>query len=326
MNSSEEFWTVDNVSLHQYGWSVTTIGGARYDLPPRRGSNLTLAYRPGQIHRRKLPDQRVITLLMFMVGWKPGTGSAADWIDAAETDQRTQWNDNWDFLRRLVYRAYTSNGLVRLGRRWRLTQPEFPTTRTGDIAIQGDPGVPEPGSQIMVASAAAEMTGDMAPQMTGRLRAEFQYDFTLADPYFYGPEVLVTLDPDDYVYVWNDGNDTAGHEEMWIDLVGPLTNPVITNHSTDPNHWVKYTGTIPAGKTVRLHIGRYTAQLIEGVSSTGGTNRIGLVSNSGSRLWLMLLHGNRETGEHDPSGVNKLRLTADSGSGHAELRFRPPYV
>lgn len=309
-NSTEEWWYVDNVSLHQYGWSVTTVGGARYDLPPRRGENLALAYRPGRVHRRKLPDQRVITLLMFMVGWEPGAGSAADWLDSGETDQRTQWNDNWDFLRRLVYKAHTSSGLVRLGRRWRLTAPTFPTIRSADQCIQGDPGVPAPGSRIVVASAPAEMTGDMAPTMTGRMRSDFQFDFTLADPYFYGPEVPVTLELDQNVYAWNDGHDTAAHSEMEIDLVGPLTNPQITNFSTSPDHWVKYNGTIAAGKVVRLNVGRYLAQATTGTD----INRLGLITNSGSRLWINLL-----------PGCNKLKLTG-AGSGHAELRFRPPYV
>jgi hypothetical protein len=110
-NSTEEFWSVDGVSLHQYGWAVTTVGGSRYDLPPRRGSNMPIAYRPGQVHRNKLPDERVITLVMFMVGADPGTGPA---IGSSPTvdDERVQWNDNWDFLRRLVYKNYLSTNRV----------------------------------------------------------------------------------------------------------------------------------------------------------------------------------------------------------------------
>ena len=43
VNNTEEWWDINGVSLHQYGWSVTTVGGSRYDLPPRRGENMTMA-------------------------------------------------------------------------------------------------------------------------------------------------------------------------------------------------------------------------------------------------------------------------------------------
>lgn len=309
MDSSEESWLVDNVSLHQFGWSVSTVGGARYDVPPRRGSNIQLAYRPGQVHRRKLPDSRVITVLMWTVGADPATGSVVG------LDQRVQWNDNWNFLRRLVYKAYTHQGQVVLGRRWRLTQPTFPTTRVGDICIQGDPGVPLPGSQLIYSNATAELTSDMAPQMTGRTRAEFQMDFLLADPYFYGAYVDVTLNAGDYVYVWNDGNDTAGHAVMEVDFIGPLLNPVLTNFSTEPDSWVKYTGYINPVKTVHLDVGRFLATIAPTNSTVIGDNVVGMISGYGARLWVNLL-----------PGMNKLMLTATSGTGHVELRFRPPYI
>jgi len=81
-NSTDEYWSLANldgtneISLHQWGWAVTTVGGSRYDLPPKRGSDIVMAYRPGQVFRRKVPDARTITLQMFMVGWDPGTGDA----------------------------------------------------------------------------------------------------------------------------------------------------------------------------------------------------------------------------------------------------------
>lgn len=309
MDSSDEAWVVDNVSLHQYGWSVSTVGGARFDVPVRRGSNIQLAYRPGQVHRRKLPDSRVITLLMWTVGADPGTGSTVG------LDQRIQWNDNWNFLRRLVYKAYTHHGQVILGRRWRLTQPTFPTTRVGDICIQGDPGVPLPGVQSIYSNASAELTSEMAPTMTGRTRAEFQMDFLLADPYFYGAYVDVTLNVGEYVYVWNDGNDTSGHALMEVNFIGPLLNPVLTNLSTEPDSWVKYTAYINPVKTVHLDVGRFLATIKPTNSSEIGTNVVGMMSGYGARLWVNLL-----------PGANKLYLTADSGTGHATLRFRPPYI
>lgn len=311
-NSSSEWWSLTGtdgveVSLHQYGWAVTTVGGTRYDLPPRRGADMTMAYRPGQIHRRKVPDARPMSLLMFMVGWDPATGTPI------QSDQMLQWNDNWDTLRRLVYRHHLLNDQrVKLTRRWLLSAPAFPASRVGDSVIQGDPGVPAAGSRLLTAFAWAEMTGTMDPTMTGRFRSEFQLDFTLADPYFYGSTVTATLKPSTNTYVWNDGHDVAANGYMQVDLVGPLSSPRITNFSTEPNSWVQYSGNIAAGETVRLVVNRFTCEKVV----TGGTNvnRIGYLSSYGARWWVNAL-----------PGANKFWMNA-SGTGHAVLTFRPPYV
>jgi hypothetical protein len=317
-NSTEEFWSITGtdgveVSLHQYGWAVTTVGGSRYDLPPRRGSDMTMAYRPGQVHRRKLPDARPITLLMFMVGWDAATGNIVN------PDQRLQWNDNWDTLRRLVFRhSLLKDQRVRLTRRWFLTAPTFPTVRSGDNVIQGDPGVPAPGSRLLTAFTFAEMTGTMAPAMTGRFRSEFQLDFTVADPYFYGSTVSVDLDDSDPVYVWNDGHDVAAPGFMQVDLYGPLTNPRITNLSTEPDSWVQYNGVIAAGEHIRYVVNRFTCEQV--VSSGTNVNKVNNISYYGARWWVNML-----------PGANKIQMTyANSGvgtiHGTATIAFRPPYV
>lgn len=314
-NSSSEWWSVanldgsDELSLHQWGWSVTTVGGARYDLPAKRGSDITVAYRTGQIHRRKLVDARTITLLMFMVGWDPATGNAP-------TDQLTQWNDNWDRLRRAVFRhSALTDQRIRLYRRWFLTAEDMPTVRTGDFCIKGDPGVPTPGRRLLTAFANAEMTGQMQPSMTGRYRAEFQLDFQLADPYFHGVDevqfnVNAAAAP---MYVWNDGHDVAGSGYMTVDFVGPLTNPGLFNFSTSPDSWVKYNGTIAAGETIRLVTNKFTAEKL--MSSGSNQNRIGHITSYGARWWLTLIPGS-----------NKLQLKCDAGSGHAAVTFRPQYL
>lgn len=310
-NSSPEWWSIvdtngQEISLHQWGWSVTTVGGSRYDLPPRRGTDMTMAYRPGQIHRRKLPDARQMSLIMFMVGWDPATGNVVN------PDQRLQWNDNWDKLRRLVYRhSLLSDQRVKLTRRWFLTAPTFPTTRSGDIAIQGDPGVPASGqSRLLTAFAFAEMTGNMDPAMTGRFRSDFQLDFTLADPYFYGDTVTVTLHPGDTAYVYNDGHDVAASGYLQVDMYGPIVHPKITNLSTNPDSWVQWNGTLHDGEHLQMVINRFQC-----IKVTDNTNQIGKITSYGGRFWVSLL-----------PGVNKIHLDAASGSGSAVISFRPPYV
>lgn len=303
-NNTDEYWDIDGVSLHQFGWSVVTVGGARYDMPPKRGSNITLAYRQGQVHRAKLLDQRTISLVMFLVGMDPGTG-------ASTGNQRLRYNDSWDFLRRLVHHSYAINGgRVVLTRRWELTAPTFPDSSADpDQLVHGDPGVPAAGVRILAANAAVELSSDMAPTMTGRFRSDFQIDLTMADPFFYGAEVELTLDPGDTSLVWNDGHDIA-HAQVEVDFIGPLTDPVLTNLSTAPETWVRYNGTIASGQTVRLKPSQFLAQQI----TAGNANRVGLLSHYGSPLWVQLLPGR-----------NKLSLTA-TGAGSAVVRFRPPYA
>lgn len=331
-NNTEEWWSItgsngQEVSLHQYGWSVTTVGGSRYDLPPRRGENLAIAYRPGQLHRRKLPDARPITLLMYMVGFPSGVDSGVSQFP--NTDQRTQWNDNWDFLRRLVYEHSFTDNLVVLRRRWRLTAPEFPTTRDLTVplptCIQGDPGVPASGvSRIVTAAASAEMTGTMAPTMTGRLRADFQMDFTLPDPFFYGATTTFTMNPGQTRYVWNDGHDVASYSGMTVKFVGPLHSPTLVNAQVSPSNVLKFNGNIGADFAVTLYVGQFRAFVhpknqTPPVQTSAG-NRIQYVTSTGARTWFNLVPGSNHLGFS----------TADSSDaangGHVEVSFRPPYV
>src|SRR5207247_2651758 len=106
----------------------------------------------------------------------------------------------------------------------------------------------------------------------------------------------------------NPGHDIAAHANLEIDLIGPLTDPRLTNATANPSVWVQYTGSIGSGQTLTLDVGGYTAALGD------GTNLIGGISHSGARHWMGLL-----------PGTNSLTLSG-SGGGSAVLRFRPPYV
>lgn len=278
--TTDEYWDIDGVSLNQDGWNIATVGGERYDLPVRRGENIALAYRPGTLHRQKLPEQRVISLSMWTAG--------IDNVSGYGSDPVLQWNDNWDTLRRLVWKP--NGAQVTLTRRWKLTVASTPT--------------------IVAASALAEVSEAMTPSMTGRARSEFQMTFLLADPYFYGTQVTTPIPLSTPTVVTNAGHDAAAHAWMQVDLIGPLTNPKLTNATPTPDVWVAYTGSIAAGQTVTLDVGACTA-----TCAVAPTNRINLISHSGSRYWMGLL-----------AGTNTLTLTASAGTGSAVVRFKPPYV
>lgn len=283
-NSSVEYWEIDGVSLHQYGWSVATVGGARYDLPPKRGQNIRTAYRPGALHRPKTPDERTVTLVMWVTGMVPGTG-------ASTGDQILRFNDSWDFLRRLVWKP---NGTqVTLTRRTRLT-------------IGGTP-------QILVATAKAEVVDTMEPTMSGRTRADFVMSLLLSDPFYYGERIETDpMDVGESVAVWNPGYDVAAYGDLEIDLIGPLTDPVLTNSTPTPDVWVKVAGVTNTGQSIRLNVGAYTA-----IGLHDGSNVIWRVTHSGARTFM---------GLHPGTNLLQLTTSVPGQTGTAVVRFSPPYA
>lgn len=288
-NSTDEHWELDGVSLHQYGWSIATFGGTRHGVPGLRGDDVTYAYVPGEEWREKIPAARTISLAMWTTGTIPGTGVPG-------IDQRRQWNDNWHYLRKLFWQPRRQFVLTR---RWLLSD--------GD----GDP-------YIHTAEALGQYVAGLEPGMTGRTRADFTVDIKLTDPFFYGPVVETTIALDDPVVITNPGDYAAAHNHVEVELVGALTNPKLTNSTPTPQVWVGYGAASDAGQTITLDVTNFAAtadQAPEISYPEWPLNRIGYISHSGARSWMGLVPGD-----------NTLTLTADAGTGHAVLRFRPPYL
>ncbi len=287
MPTTTEWWSIDGVSLHEYGWNVATVGGSRYDIPVRRGNNITLAKRPGQIFRPgKVADSRTVELIMWVLGVDPVTG-------ASVADPTLRWNDSWEYLRRLVWKP--SGTQVNLTRRWNLTVNNVKT--------------------LVSATAKAEISDSMAPTMTGRHRADFTMRLLLADPYFYGDQQEVTFQVGQTKTIHNPGSDIAAFGFFDVDLTGPLVNPVVTNNSFNLPVKVGFKGTIPAGVTVRFSIPGFTVRTVVGYEIIGIVNLVGNLVTSGARFWMGLAPGN-----------NDLTFTTASGTGSALVRFRPPYI
>jgi hypothetical protein len=251
-SSTTEFWDVDGVSLNQYAWNITTLGGSRGGLPPLRGDNVQYAYRPGKDFRTKVPDSRVLTLAMWVAGVSPTT-------DLPAANQRVQWNDNWRALRRLLW---TPGRQVDLTRRAQYS--------TG----------------LEVHTAKAQLAGTMDPSMTGRTRAEFTIDFLLADPYFYGVSSTTSVPVSTPTTVTNAGDDVAGYSNFQLVFHGPLTAPKVTNSTYSPSVWVKAGSGIASGDTLTLDVESYTAS-----RASDSANLIGTVSHSGARQWMLLAPG-----------------------------------
>jgi hypothetical protein len=81
-----ETLTANGVDLSSLVWNVTDLAGL-IRTPPRRGENLTVAGRHGQLRRRnKLYDQNEFVLPMWVVGANPFTGSVPSNFEAGASE------------------------------------------------------------------------------------------------------------------------------------------------------------------------------------------------------------------------------------------------
>lgn len=275
--TTSEYWDVDGVPLNSYCWNIKTYGGSRQSLPNLRGENKLVPMRPGRRFMPKIADSKVITMAMWVAGVDPNTDRPSTY------NQIVQWNDNWDMLRRMLW---TPGKEVALTKRWwrNAASPE-----------------------LVQATAAAQIAGNVEPTMTGRSRADFAIDFLLADPFFYAAEIPVTIPTNIPFNVTNPGDSQAGHEAFTIEFSGDLVNPTLINQTNGV--WMKINSLIPASTNVMVNVGTFNA-----VRSSDGTSMAGSITQGGSRYWMVLEPGN-----------NQLVLQA-SGSGAANIKFRPPYV
>lgn len=276
-SSTTEFWDIDGVSLNTYCWNIKSFGGSRMSVPSLRGDNRRYPNRTGQAFRPKIADSKVISLAMWVTGADTSTGLPST------NDQIAQWNDNWNYLRRLLW---TPDREVSLTRRWLLNAA---------------------APQMQVATANAQLAGQMEPNMTGRSRADFVVDLLLADPFFYGDEISVAVPANATVDVFNPGDSKSSNMPLSITFTGNLSTPTLTNQTNGV--WMKIGTVIASGTNVSTDVATFNARRSTDLSNMGTS-----ISQGGARQWMVL----------EP-GLNRLKLTA-TGAGAATIKFRPAYV
>lgn len=278
-NATQEFWDINGVSLNQFCWNIVSIGGSRYAVPPKRGDNAKFPNRHGRAFRAKKADSRLISLQMWVIGISPED----EYVD----DQELQFNDNWQQLRTLLY---TLDDQITLTRRWRTTVNGVPT--------------------IVEASAQCELSSNLDLTMTGRTRGTFSVDLLLPDPFFYGDEITVDLDPEETQEVFNPG-DVSAYAQMSIRFDGELWTPKITNTTKEPNIWVSANTLIQPATYVDLDVTSFSAyRSFDSMIITGA------IQHSGAKPWFALWPG-QNTITMESSGVS---------TGTAQLKFRPAYL
>lgn len=133
-------------------------------------------------------------------------------------------------------------------------------------------------------------------------------DLTLANPYFYGDVESTTLVLDTPQVLVNLGDVPASR--IVIEFNDQLQSPTITNSTPNPDVWVRLGSSVASGDRVVLNVDTFTA-----TRDSDSNNMIAAVTRSGARPWMVL----------SPGG-NTLELTAQSGSGTADLSWQPAYL
>lgn len=250
--STDVYWDANGSPLQTFAYNVESWGATRETPPPMRGSNILLPNLPGQLYVPKRPDERVITLSMWVIGANtdgsaPKTGTA-----------RALFEYNWKTLRNLLCDPYRQ---FQLTKRFR-----------------------EYGSNTVVtATAMAEYRGGLDLSMTGDLRGIFTVDLALADPYFYEPAVVtpnLTATPQPMTLT----GDARSHKIVATIAGGPITNPQISVATPLGSSWVQLTDTVAAATTATLDCGLMTAR--------NGSNPVSAkIQHSGDAQWLYVEPG-----------------------------------
>jgi hypothetical protein len=257
MNTTQTFWDVDGVSLQTYAYNIQTWGGDAQAPPPLRGDDVLVPHQVGRTWTPRVPDSRTITFGMWVVGANKDGSIPESGIS------RQLFERNWAMLRKLLW---TPRRQVKLTKRFRV------------------PG----SSKVHTASAMAQFSGGLNPAMTGRTRAQFTVDLLLSDPYFYGDELEIEIDPQEPVQefeVLGDDRTTAVSTE-----VTGLTKRLRVTNSTDEQNpvWFEYSRALDRGQKALIDSQMFTATHdTEGASTPSSGN----VYHEGSDHWMELEPG-----------------------------------
>jgi len=252
---ADTYWEVDGTSLQTYAMNISTLGGGRDSVPTWRGDNSEVAYRRGGSWRQKTPEQRVITLAM----WVQGTDSNGN---VTGMGQRAQFRENIRAIKQLFW---NDRGVeVALKKKWLHTD----------------------GTTVKSATAQAQLVNDLAYDMQGEFSAVIAVDLLLADPFFYGVEVTQAVPYQTTPWTSFVAEGDAITNKVKLEFNGALTNPTLTLSDPTPDVFVTAGVNIIGGDKLTLDCDLYTA-----IRTSDSANLIGVVAHSGSRQWMFVQPG-----------------------------------
>lgn len=154
-NNSPVYWTANGLSLHTHAWSVKSFGGRRFWGPSKRGEDLHLPFRPGFVHMPKGRNPQLYDISMWVLPLNPD-GTKSPTLNLAQMAHK-----NW----RTIVGYLDVDGQFPLVKRW-----------YEDTTVKS-------------ATAQAEFLEGDGPKTDDGQDFYCDVTLTLADPYFYGPQV-----------------------------------------------------------------------------------------------------------------------------------------
>lgn len=251
-NSSDTFWSVNNVSLQTFAQNIETVGGEARALPEMRGEDVQIPYSQGDRWVEKTPGPRTIGLKM----WVRGTDSNG----AVTKTRREHFEDNWRALQKLIWRPHRQLVIRK------------------KLIIDGS---------IRTVVALGEFAGGMEPTMIGRTAAKFVVNFRLADPFFYDENYqtasLVTGNNNITV-----GGDYITTEILAI-LNGSRYTPQVRAVGDGLSSQVQYNDKLFTGDMATLDIKRFKSTTKNAANPSFDSSS--LVTHAGAKQWLRLSPG-----------------------------------
>lgn len=252
-------WTFRGTDLSSYTVLVRAIDGAE-DLPALRGENIPVPNLPGQMYAPKLPSSKRLALALHVTNMDAAGGLTSP-------SQLRQAQANLEMLRKL----FSIPGLGSL------------------VHVL-------PDGSSRTAQAEAVRFQSVEPEY-GRHAFGAIVDFELADPYFYGANVVVgptsiAASPTDQAFT-NPGEQRTNR--IILDFVGPIANPRVTQTTT--GIYVECLVTVASSKHLLIDCALFTA-------TNDGVNAIGSIRHSGDFRWMLV----------EP-GAQTLRVTATTPGG-----------
>lgn len=223
-NSTDTYWSINDVSLQTLGFNISTKGG--HAPPPLRGEDDLIPYRVGRVLNERVPDSRTLPFTMWAIGMsEDGTVGAFG--------PRAEYEKNYKKLRALIF---NQGRPFRLTKRWR------------------DHG----SATIKSATAIGVYQGGLPEAMTGPARSTFGFDVWLADPFFYGDEETVNfsaVQPSVQTpTILGDYPTTL----ITLQINGARTNTRLTNNTE--GHYVNVASAIASGQSATLNVDEWTAR------------------------------------------------------------------
>lgn len=290
--STDEWWEIDGVVLNNLAYNISTISGTE-QLPPMRGENIQIGNRPGRRYVPKVPDERTISLGM----WVRGGGKHGE----LHENQRARFRENWEELKALF--GQPGRQMV-AKRRYRFLDGIH--ERTGLVEIAGPM--------------------DLSPQ--GHTAGQFVVDLKMADPFWYGtdqrvigdrtgittggfvfPLVFPLVFDTDVTVEYGDIDITVVYEGVYesrpsMRIDGPITNPKIWH--VESGATLEVITELAEGEWLDFDFENNTI-LWGGVDS-----RYNLLATGSS--WFALKRG-----------TNTIRFGGTAGAGKITIQNRPNY-